>query len=105
LEVKRFRIEVHECKNCGEYHVTCRPVEYLGREEFKSWLRTCEKRFMNLLRRWVMERVLPTEKEAREFASELAARLGEPFFLHLGRLAPCKVEAFEEVDIGEVPDW
>jgi len=84
-------IEVSRGWPAGGLRVSCSPVEYLGRDEFKTWLKTCRKRFMNLTSKWVMERAFIDEAEARRFAASLAYLLDEPLFLCLGVMTPCRV--------------
>jgi hypothetical protein len=89
----RFRIEIYKSWPPGAYRVVCSPVEYLGRDEFKAWIRTCRKHFMDVTSRrpWTMERVFMDEVEARRFGGSLAYDLGEPSFRCLGIMTPCKV--------------
>jgi hypothetical protein len=93
MAARRFRIEVYRGWH-GGYRVLCCPIEYLGRDEFKTWIRTCSRHYMSLASKrpcWAMERSFIGELEARHFASSLAHDLGEPIFLCLGVAIPCKV--------------
>jgi hypothetical protein len=94
MAARRFRIEVYRGWPGGGFRVVCCPVEYLGRDEFKTWIRTCRRHFMSLASKrpcWAMERSFTDESEARRFASQLAYDLGEPIFLCLGTVTPCKL--------------
>lgn len=97
MAARRFRIEVSQGWPSGGLRVSCSPVEYLDRDEFKTWLKTCRKRFMDLTSKWVMERAFADKAEARQFAAALASLLDEPLFLCLGVATPCKVpvDAFD----------
>jgi len=81
FECKKFRIEVWQCRS-GNYHVVIQPIQYLGREEFKAWIRLCKRNFMALVSRrpWRFENVFSSRVEAVALARKLTAQLGEPCF-------------------------
>jgi len=95
----RFRIELVKGPPQGGFLVTVEPVEYLGKPEFKEWLRLCRASFMDLDhsgRRWRMVRWFRDEAGASRFAASLAYSLGEGFWMRLGVAAPCRVPADQE---------
>lgn len=97
FECKRFRIEIHRCTS-GSFHVSVRPVEYLGKEEFKRWMKTCRRNFMSLTARWTWTRVFARQGDATGFAKHLARELGELVFLNLNeiQIATPKEEVLSE---------
>ena len=94
ISCRRFRIELTESRRGDSYTVWIEPVEYLGRAEFKKWMRRCRAAFMDLEhthRRWRTFRRFRDEAEASRFAASMAYDLDEPFWMRLGVAAPCRV--------------
>jgi hypothetical protein len=84
FECKRFRIAMWCCEH-GNFHVSIQPLEYLGKEEFKRWIRLCKNNFMELTSRklWRFEIVFCNEGDAFAFAKKMTGRFGEiAFFNH-----------------------
>jgi len=81
ITCKRFRVEVYRCPP-GNFHVAVQPVEYLGREEFKAWMRLCKRNFMALTSRkpWVFENAFNSYTDAVLFVKSLCRQLGELAF-------------------------
>jgi hypothetical protein len=107
IRCSRFRIELTEAVSRVGYAVSVEPILYLGRPEFKEWLRLCRASFMDLERlprRWRMVRWFKDEADASRFAAALAYSLGEAFWMRLGVAAPCRVppdaEGPNEEDLG-----
>ena len=78
---KRFRIELWRCAS-GAFHVSVMPIEFLGREKFKAWIRLCKRHFMSLASRqpWRFENAFSNYDDAVFFAKSLARQLGEAVF-------------------------
>ena len=83
LECKKYRIELYQCGN-GNFHVFVQPVEYLGKDEFKAWVKFCKKNFMALVSQkpWRFEIVFGSEADALGFAKNLAQYFGELCFFN-----------------------
>ncbi|MDI6813885.1 MAG: hypothetical protein QMD10_10140 [Desulfitobacteriaceae bacterium] len=84
FECQRFRIELWQCRD-GKLHVSIQPLEYLGKEEFKRWIRLCKRNFMSLISRkpWHFEIAFSNRVNAVGFAKNMARQLGEvAFFDH-----------------------
>lgn len=81
IACKRFRIEVYRCPS-NNFHVTAQPTEYLGKEDFKVWVRLCRRNFMTLTSRkpWTFENVFANHEDAVLFAKNLCRQLGELAF-------------------------
>jgi len=82
---RRFRIEVRRCPR-GNFHVSIQPVEYVGKPQFREWMKFCRRNFMSLTARWRWERVFHTHEEAVRFAKHLARTFGEAVFLNLNEV-------------------
>jgi len=78
FECRKYKIEIWQCRS-GRYHVTVEPIIFLGREEFKAWMRLCRRNFMALTSRkpWRFENAFSTKLEAVALAKKLARQLGE----------------------------
>ena len=81
LECKRFRIELWRCQS-GGFHVSVSPLEYLGREEFRKWVKLCKRNFMSLAsqRPWRFENAFSNYQDAVLFAKNLSRQLSEAVF-------------------------
>jgi len=55
------------------------PLEFLGKEEFKTWVRLCKRNFMVLASQkpWRFENSFSQYQDALLFAKNLARQLGE----------------------------
>ena len=81
IECRKFRVELWRCQS-GGFHVSVQPIEYLGKEEFKRWIRLCKRNFMTLASRqpWRFENAFSQYQDATLFAKALARQLGECAF-------------------------
>jgi len=81
MRAKRVAVKVVDCERCHRFHMECYPVAYLGREEFRRFMRVCRSFFMDLKSRWVWVRSFEGHEDARALALHLAREFGELFFL------------------------
>jgi hypothetical protein len=81
IGANRFCIELWG-DQAGKYHVWIQPVEYLGHEEFKNWMRLCRRNFMGLTHRrpWIFENVFGDYEDAVRFAKQLARQVDEAVY-------------------------
>jgi hypothetical protein len=78
IECRKYRVELWRCPS-GGFHVSASPIEYLGKEEFKTWVRLCKRNFMVLTSQkpWRFENSFSQYQDALLFAKNLARQLGE----------------------------
>lgn len=84
FQCEKYRIEVLKNRSYS-FYVTVRPVEYLGKAEFKKWIQLCKRSFMTLTSRrpWIWTRVFNNRNDAASFARHLTQELGEVVFLNV----------------------
>jgi hypothetical protein len=98
IECRKFRIEIWRCQS-GGFHVSVTPLEYLGKEEFKRWVKLCKRNFMVLTsqRPWRFENVFSNYQDAVLFAKALARELDEAVFFDRAKGAFMVVAPKEEM--------
>jgi len=81
FECRKFRVELIQCPS-SHFHVFIMPIEYLGKDEFKQWLRLCKRNFMCLVsvKPWRFEIVFSSYVDAVGFARNMTRQLEEIVF-------------------------
>ena len=74
IECRKYRVELWRCPS-GGFHVSASPIEYLGKEEFKTWVRLCKRNFMVLTSQkpWRFENSFSQYQDALLFAKNECA--------------------------------
>lgn len=81
FECRKYRIELWQCRS-GSFHVLIQPIKYLGKDEFKRWIRLCKQNFMDLVSRrpWQFDCAYSTHAEALALARHMTSQLDEIAF-------------------------